>query len=56
MSDSRTVYLTTAIPYVNGPPHLGFALELVEADVLARGRRARRDAVPFLTGTDHNPR
>jgi methionyl-tRNA synthetase len=29
-------YLTTAIPYVNAAPHLGHALELVQADVLAR--------------------
>ena len=38
-------YVTTAIPYVNGDPHLGFALELVHADVLARhvaGRAATR--------------
>ena len=31
-----THYLTTSIPYVNAPPHLGFALELVQADALAR--------------------
>ncbi|MBD0330777.1 MAG: methionine--tRNA ligase [Thermoleophilia bacterium] len=47
-------YVTTAIPYVNGDPHLGHALELVQADVLARHRRLRGDAVRFLTGTDDN--
>jgi methionyl-tRNA synthetase len=47
-------YVTTAIPYVNGRPHLGFALEIVQADVLARHRRRRGDAVRFLTGTDDN--
>ncbi len=47
-------YVTTAIPYVNAQPHLGFALELVQADVLARHRRQRGDAVRFLTGTDDN--
>ncbi len=34
-------YITTTIPYVNARPHIGFALELVQADVLARFRRAR---------------
>jgi methionyl-tRNA synthetase len=47
-------YVTTAIPYVNAAPHLGHALELVQADVLARHRRRRGDAVRFLTGTDDN--
>src|SRR5258708_6002113 len=44
----------TAIPYVNGKPHVGHALELVEADVLARHRRQRGDDVRFQTGTDDN--
>ncbi len=44
----------TAIPYVNGRPHVGHALELVEADVLARHRRRRGDDVRFQTGTDDN--
>ncbi len=47
-------YVTTAIPYVNGDPHVGFALELVQADVLARHRRLRGNDVRFLTGTDDN--
>jgi methionyl-tRNA synthetase len=47
-------YVTTAIPYVNGAPHLGHALELVQADVLARHRRLRGQDVRFLTGTDDN--
>jgi methionyl-tRNA synthetase len=51
---SKRTTITTAIPYVNGPPHLGFALELVQADVLARHARARGDDVHFLTGTDEN--
>jgi methionyl-tRNA synthetase len=49
-----TTYLTTAIPYVNAAPHLGHALELVQADVLARHRRLRGEPVRFLTGTDDN--
>jgi methionyl-tRNA synthetase len=47
-------YLTTAIPYVNARPHLGFALELVQADALTRYRRLRGDDARFLTGTDDN--
>jgi methionyl-tRNA synthetase len=47
-------YVTTAIPYVNARPHLGFALEIVQADTLARHRRRRGAAVRFLTGTDDN--
>ncbi|NUK14019.1 methionine--tRNA ligase [Streptomyces lunaelactis] len=47
-------YITTTIPYVNARPHLGFALELVQADVLARHRRHRGDQVRFLSGTDDN--
>jgi methionyl-tRNA synthetase len=54
MSDTRRFYITTAIPYVNGDPHLGHALELVQADVLARHRRLRGDDVRFLSGTDDN--
>ena len=47
MTDRR-FYVTTAIPYVNGDPHLGHALELVQADVLARhqiGRASCRERV-----------
>ena len=47
-------YITTAIPYVNSKPHLGFAMELVEADVMARYWRHRGHEVRFLTGTDDN--
>jgi methionyl-tRNA synthetase len=51
---SKRFYITTAIPYVNGDPHLGHALEFVQADVLARHRRLRGEAVRFLSGTDDN--
>jgi methionyl-tRNA synthetase len=46
------VYITTSIPYVNGAPHLGHALEFVEADVLARHHRLRGRPVRLLSGTD----
>jgi len=48
----KRFYVTTSIPYVNADPHLGFALEVVQADVLARHRRLRGDQVRLLSGTD----
>ena len=47
-------YITTSIMYTNGPPHIGFALELVQADVLARYHRQMGENVRFLTGTDEH--
>jgi methionyl-tRNA synthetase len=47
-------YITTTIPYVNARPHLGFALELVQADVLARYHRSVGEQVRFQAGTDDN--
>ena len=49
-----STYITTTIPYVNARPHLGFALELVQADVLARHHRQRGEQVRFQAGTDDN--
>lgn len=51
---SDTYYITTSIPYVNAKPHMGFALEIVQTDALARYHRLRGDDVWFLTGTDEN--
>jgi methionyl-tRNA synthetase len=48
------LYLTTTIPYVNAAPHIGFALELVQADCIARYHRQRGRTVRFQTGTDEN--
>jgi methionyl-tRNA synthetase len=48
------VSLTTTLPYVNADPHIGFALEIVQADVVARYRRLRGDEVFFNTGTDEH--
>jgi methionyl-tRNA synthetase len=47
-------YITTTIPYVNARPHIGFALELVQADVLARFGRQHGNRVRFQAGTDDN--
>src|SRR6185295_13674231 len=49
-----TSLVTTAIPFVNARPHVGFAYELVLADILARHRRRRGRDVRFVTGTDDN--
>lgn len=47
-------YLTTAIPYVNAKPHIGHALEFVQADIVARYHRLIGNDVRFLTGSDEN--
>lgn len=47
-------YVTTSIPYVNGEPHLGHAMEFVMADVLARRARAQGKPTIFSTGTDEH--
>ena len=50
----KSFYITTAIDYVNGSPHLGHAYEKVLTDVIARFRRLRGDRVHFLTGVDEH--
>lgn len=52
MKESR--YITTTLPYVNDAPHVGFAFEIVLADVLARFWRAAGHDVFFTTGTDEH--
>lgn len=47
-------YITTAINYPNGPPHIGHAYEAIAADVVARFRRAQGRDVRFQTGTDEH--
>jgi methionyl-tRNA synthetase len=47
-------YVTTSIPYVNGDPHIGFGMELLQADVMARAARAQGKPVLFSTGTDEH--
>src|SRR5580692_5760889 len=50
----KTFYITTAIDYVNGSPHIGHAYEKILTDVIARFRRLMGDRVYFLTGTDEH--
>ena len=51
---SKSFYITTTLPYVNDKPHLGHALEFVQADIIARYRRLVGDEVFFNTGTDEH--
>jgi methionyl-tRNA synthetase len=50
----KKFYITTSIAYVNSEPHIGYALELIQADVLARYYRQRGRDVFFQTGTDEH--
>jgi methionyl-tRNA synthetase len=51
---SDPFYITTAISYPNGPPHIGHAYEAIAADVIARAQRASGRDVRFQTGTDEH--
>jgi methionyl-tRNA synthetase len=50
----RPYYITTAIDYANGPPHLGHALEKIGADAMARYHRLRGESVHFVMGMDEH--
>jgi len=50
----KKFYITTSIPYTNAPPHIGFALEAVQADVLARYHKKLGEDVFYLTGVDEH--
>ena len=50
----NTTFVSTSIPYVNADPHVGFALELVLADVITRVESLRGNETFLLTGTDEN--
>ena len=45
-------FISTAISYTNGPPHMGHAYEVIAADVIARFKRLEGKNVFFVTGTD----
>ncbi|KUK79723.1 MAG: Methionyl-tRNA synthetase (Methionine--tRNA ligase) (MetRS) [Microgenomates bacterium 39_7] len=51
---SNTFYITTTLPYVNAEPHIGFGLEITEADVISRYQRMLGKEVIFNTGTDEH--
>lgn len=51
---SKKFYITTAIDYANGSPHLGHAYEKVLTDIIARFRRLQGDEVRFVTGLDEH--
>ena len=52
---SQNFYITTTLPYVNASPHIGFALEIIEADIIARyHRELLHQQVVFNTGTDEH--
>ncbi len=50
----KNFYITTTLPYVNSDPHLGFAKEIINADIIARFKRQLGFNVFFNTGTDEH--
>lgn len=54
MSDKKKFYITTAISYSNGSPHIGHAYELIATDAIARFKRLDGYDVLFLTGADEH--
>lgn len=51
---AKKFYITTTLPYVNAPPHIGFALEVIQADVIARFKRSQGYEVFFNMGSDEH--
>jgi methionyl-tRNA synthetase len=54
MADDKTFYITTAISYPNGAPHIGHAYEVIATDAIARFKRLDGYDVFFMTGTDEH--
>ena len=54
MADRQSYYITTAISYPNGAPHIGHAYEAIATDAIARFQRLDGKDVFFLTGTDEH--
>lgn len=54
MSQNKNFYITTTLPYVNAKPHIGFAIEIIRADAIARFQRKIGKTVFFNTGTDEH--
>lgn len=51
---SKSFYITTTLPYVNAEPHVGFAMEIIRADAIARAKMLDGYEVFFNTGTDEH--
>lgn len=51
---SKPFYITTTLPYVNAEPHIGFAMEIIRADAVARAKKLSGYEVFFNTGTDEH--
>lgn len=51
---NKPYYITTTLPYVNSDPHIGFAMELIRADIIARYNKIQGNDVFFNTGTDEH--
>ena len=54
MRGDKYTYLTTAIDYANGPPHIGHAFEKIGADAMVRYRRLKGEQVRFVIGMDEH--
>ena len=54
MNNNGKFYLTTAIPYASGKPHIGNVYDIVAADAIARFKREQGYDVYFVTGTDEH--
>ena len=54
MTNTKHIFISTSIPYVNAAPHIGHAVEFIQADIVARYHRVIGDDVFFLSGTDDN--
>ncbi len=54
MDKSKPFYITTTLPYVNTNPHIGFAMEIIRADTIARYKKLTGREVFFNTGTDEH--
>lgn len=52
--NNKNFYITTTLPYVNADPHVGFAMEIIRADVIARAKKKQGYEVFFNTGTDEH--
>jgi methionyl-tRNA synthetase len=53
-NNSGSFYITTTLPYVNADPHIGFAMEIIRADIIARYKKSQGFDVFFNTGTDEH--